>query len=302
MIRHLHRRTPPDLQQITIIRTHVPLLRLFKLGQPQICTRFIPVPILRHHTDGVRAARRGAQARKADADAVARPVVVRRACVFGEESVGGDDAACVAEADLPGRPDGSTVVAAEVEVEPADRDRERGVDARRDEEQRRVFEMRPRVHGQQDGEAGDGDGGRDEREEEAVLQLVREEGDDDGEEECTDPGRDAVELGADLRIAVCLDDAWGEECVAVGGDDQSEVHQAAEEEFVVFEAVEDILGGDAALAGGAALVLFKPGSDVGSFIFSEPAQRGINHRVYLEVEGMGKRLLTISPLPESLVS
>lgn len=48
-----------------------------------------------------------------------------------------------------------------------------------------------------------------------MLQLIREKGDYDGEEESTYPGRDAVELSADLRIAVCFDDAWGEECVAV---------------------------------------------------------------------------------------
>ena len=49
-----------------------------------------------------------------------------------------------------------------------------------------------------------------------MFQLVGEEGDDEGEDEGTGPGRDAVELGTDLRVAVCSDDAGGEEGVAVG--------------------------------------------------------------------------------------
>ena len=80
--------------------------------------------------------------------------------VLGQERVRGDDAADVAEADLPGRPDRAAMVAPEVEVEPADDHGEGRVGAHRDEEQRRVFEMRPRVHGQEDGEAGDGHGER----------------------------------------------------------------------------------------------------------------------------------------------
>lgn len=135
--------------------------------------------------------------------------------VLGQKGVRGDDAANVAEANLPGRPDRSAMVAAEVEVEPADDNREGRVRAHGDEEQRRVFEVGPRVHGQYDGEAGDGHGCGDEREEEAVLELIGEEGDDEGEDEGTGPRRDAVQLGADLRVAVCSDDAGGEEGVAV---------------------------------------------------------------------------------------
>ena len=76
--------------------------------------------------------------------------------------------------------------------------------------------MRARVDGDEDGEAGDGHGGWDEGEEEAVFELVGEERDDEGEDEGAGPGRDAVQLGADLRVAVCADDAGGEEGVAVG--------------------------------------------------------------------------------------
>ena len=168
------------------------------------------------------------------------------------------------------------MVAAEVEVEPADDDGEGGVGAHGDEEEGGVLEVGAGVHGEEDGEAGDGGGDGEEGEEEAVLQLVGEEGDDEGEDEGTGPRRHAVELGPDLRVAVRADDARGEEGVAVGGDDEAEVHEPAEDEFVVFEAVEDVFGVDAAVAGGAPLVLFQSGFDVGTFVFFEPAHGGIN--------------------------
>ena len=107
------------LQQITVIRTQIPLLRLLKLRQPQIRPRLIPIPILQQHAPRISAAGRGAQTREADADGIPLLVAGR---VLGQERVRGDDAANVAEADLPGRPDGAAVVAAEVEVEPADDD------------------------------------------------------------------------------------------------------------------------------------------------------------------------------------
>ena len=150
--------------------------------------------------------------------------MVKMRCVFGQERVRGDDAANVAEAHLPGRPDGATMMTAEVQVEPADDDGEGGVRAHCDEEEGGVFEVGARVDGQEDGEAGDGHGGRDQGEEDAVFELVGEEGDDEGEDEGAGPGGDAVELGADLGVAVCSDDAGGEEGVAVGfGSDSGSV-------------------------------------------------------------------------------
>ena len=75
-------------------------------------------------------------------------VIVRWRRIFRQESVRGDDAANVAEANLPGCPDRSAMVAAEVEVEPTDYHRKSRVSAHCDEEQRCVFELRSRVHGQ----------------------------------------------------------------------------------------------------------------------------------------------------------
>ena len=213
-IRHSLRCVIPKLEQISIIRTQIPLLRLLKLRQAQIRPRLIAIPILHNHTNGINAASRRAQTRKANANAI--PIVVKMRCILGQERVRGDDAANVAEANLPGRPNGPTMMPAEIEIEPANYHGEGGVRAHCDEEQSRVLEVRPRVRGYEDGEAGDGHCGWDQGEQEAVFQLVGEEGDDEGEDERTGPGRDAVQLGADLRVAVCSDDAGGEEGVAVG--------------------------------------------------------------------------------------
>lgn len=143
-----------------------------------------------------------------------------------------------------------------------------------------------------------------------MLELIREESDDKCKDEGTCPRWNAVQLGADLRVAVGFDDAGGEESVTIGGDDESEIHESAEEEFVIFEAVEDVFGADAALASGATLVLFEPGFDVGAFVFFEPEYSGVDITLPCGWEGpgpprVGERgllLLTTSPLPESLVS
>ena len=204
--------TQETLQQITVIRTQIPLLRLLKLRQPQIRPRLIPTPILQQHTHRINATRRRAQTRKANADSIPLLVPGR---VLGQKRIRGDNTANIAEPDLPGRPDGTAVVAAEVQVEPAHDDGQGGVGAHGDEEEGGVLEVRARVDGEEDGEAGDGDGDGEQGEEEAVLELVGEVGDDEGEDEGAGPGGDAVELGADLRVAVCFDDAGGEEGVAV---------------------------------------------------------------------------------------
>lgn len=54
------------------------------------------------------------------------------------------------------------------------------------------------------------------------------------------------------------------------GNDESEIHESAEEEFEILEAIENVSESDTTFASGATLVLFKPGFDVGAFIFLEP--------------------------------
>lgn len=79
-----------------------------------------------------------------------------------------------------------------------------------------------------------------------------------------------MELCADLGVAVGVDDAWGEEGVAVGWDDEAEVHEPAQEDLEVFEDVEDVRECDGAFGRGSALVLFEASFDVGAFVFGEP--------------------------------
>ena len=129
-----------------------------------------------------------------------------------------------------------------------------------------------RVHGDEDAEAGDGEGDGDEGEGETVLEFVAEEGHDHGEGEGGGPGRDGMQLGADWGVAVRLDDPGGEEGVAVGGDDEAEVHEAAEENLGVFEHVDDVADADGAFGGGAALVFEEAALDVGSFLGGEPGR------------------------------
>ena len=62
-----------------------------------------------------------------------------------------------------------------------------------------------------------------------MLELIGEEGDDEGEDEGTGPRRDAVQLGADLRVAVCSDDAGGEEGVAVSLNNLQSIFPFCEE-------------------------------------------------------------------------
>ena len=54
-------------------------------------------------------------------------------------------------------------------------------------------------------------------------------------------------------------------------NDESKIHEAPKDEFKVFEAVENVSESDAAFAGGATLVLFKPRSDIGALVFLEPS-------------------------------
>ena len=162
------------------------------------------------------------------------------------------------------------MVAAQVEVEPADCYRESGVGARSDEEEGAVLEVRARVGSEEYSKSRNRHCYGDQREHEAMFEPIREKRDDERENEGSGPGRDGVQLCADLSVAVCFNDAGSEEGIAVGGDNESEVHESTEEEFVIFEAIYHIGKGNSALARGAALIFEKAGADVGTFVFAEP--------------------------------
>ena len=204
-------RTYSFSKKISILRTQIPQLPLLPLRQPQIPPSLLPPPILPHHRARITAARQRTQAAESDTNPIPGPILRLVLC---QKRIRRDDAADVAKANLPGGADGAAVMAAQVEVEPADDDGQGGVDAHGDEEEGGVFEVGVFVGGQEDGEAGDGDGGWEQSEKEAMFGQVGEVGDDQGEDEGGGPGGNGVELGADLRVAVGGDDARGEEGVA----------------------------------------------------------------------------------------
>ena len=64
-----------------------------------------------------------------------------------------------------------------------------------------------------------------------------------------------MQLCLDRRIAVRLDDSRSKVSVAIGRDNEAEVHESTQEKLVVFEAINHIVEGDGALDGGFALVI-----------------------------------------------
>lgn len=187
-------------EEITIIRTHVPLFRFLIFGQAQVPRAPIPHPVLHQNTHGIDDAARRTQTDKPKTDAVPRLEEFR--LVLRQEGVCGDDTSDVAETDLPRRTHRAAVMPAEVHGEPADDDGHGRVDAHGDEEESGVFEVVVRVHGDEDAETGDGDEYGEQGEGETMLELVAEEGDHHGEDEGGGPGRDGMELCLDWAVAI----------------------------------------------------------------------------------------------------
>ena len=186
------------------------------------------------------------------------------------------------------------MVAAQVEIEPADYYREGRVCAHGDEEKGAIFEVRALVRSEEYSKSRNRHRYGNQRKHEAVFEQIREKGNDERKDEGSGPGRDGVQLCADLSVAVCFNDAGSEEGIAVGGDNEPEVHDAAEKEFEIFEAIYYIGKGNPALARGAALIFEEAGADVGTFVFAEPG--GGSGSVSWGDEGFGVELTISLPL------
>ena len=111
------------------------------------------------------------------------------------------------------------------------------------------------VDGEQYGETRDGDGNGEDDKEETMLDQIAEVGDDEREDKGGCPGRHRMELCADLRVAVAPDDAGGKEGIAVGRDDEAEVHEAAQDDLEILEDIQYVPSGNASFNGRFALVL-----------------------------------------------
>lgn len=67
-----------------------------------------------------------------------------------------------------------------------------------------------------------------------------------------------------------MDDSWGEECVTVRGNNETKVHESANEDLIVFEDFDDVPNTDGAFGSGATLVLAQSSLDVGALFIVEP--------------------------------
>lgn len=88
------------------------------------------------------------------------------------------------------------------------------------------------MHSQEDGKPGEGNTDGDEGEDESMTRSIREVRDQHREGEGARPGRYAVELRLGCGVVECLDDGRREVGLAVGGYDESKVHESAEEYLV----------------------------------------------------------------------
>ena len=79
-----------------------------------------------------------------------------------------------------------------------------------------------------------------------------------------------MELGLDSRISKIVDDTRGEVCIAVRRYNESKVHEASHDDFVVFEDVFDITKRYGSLKSAASLVDLKACFDVSAFLFGKP--------------------------------
>ena len=73
---------------------------------------------------------------------------------------------------------------------------------------------------------------------------IGEGGNDHAESKSHSPGRNTVQLGFDGTVAVSKNDAGREVGVSIGWDDQAEVHESSNDDFVVFEDSADVLEGN----------------------------------------------------------
>lgn len=126
------------------------------------------------------------------------------------------------------------------------------------------------MYGDEDGESSYAYAYGDDGEEEAVLQLIGQVRDRHAEPKGSSPRRYRVELRLDGRVAVRLDDLGTEVRVAVRRNDQTEVHEATDDDLGIFKYASNISSRNGSFASGFALIDLEPGFDVGAFVLGEP--------------------------------
>lgn len=79
---------------------------------------------------------------------------------------------------------------------------------------------------------------------ESMAGRIGERGNDHAESESHGPGGNTVQLGFDGTVAVSKNDSGGKISVSIGWDDQAEVHESSNDDFVVLEDSADVFEGD----------------------------------------------------------
>ena len=257
--------------QVSVVRAQVAQLSLLLLSQLTRASVPITLLVLQSNGNEVDCASRSGQADEADRDGVS--LSVEGLCVGWEEREGSNDTTNVTESHLPGRTNGATMVTTQVHVEPTDDDRHRRVTAHGNEEKSHVLDSGLIGDVQEDTETSQRKTDRDKRKDESVCEAIREPGDDHGERKGASPRRNRAELRLNWRnllTAQVGNDGWSEVGVAVGWDDEAEVHETSEPDLVVLEAASDVAESDLALDGGLALVDLEAGCNVGALGVGQP--------------------------------
>ena len=172
---------------------------------------------------------------------------------------------------LPSCTNGSSVMSAQVHVEPTHNDWHGRIAAHGDEEERAVLDIRVVMDIEQDGKARDGHENTENGEGEPVLDPIGYDGDRHGEAKGGDPGENGAQLDLDRIRGVGADDGGREVGVAVGRDNHAKVHEAAEPDAVILHNVEGVLEGDGTLGSVVTLVGGQLGHEIGALILLEEA-------------------------------
>ncbi len=159
---------------------------------------------------------------------------------------------------------------AAIHLEPAYDDWHGGVGAAGDHEKSPVLSLVIVMDLGQHGETSDGYADGDDGKEEPVFEVVGKGSHEHAEDECGSPGRDGEELCLDLGVAVRLDDRRCKIGVSIGWDDQAKVHETAQEEFVVPEAMQHISCSHFPVERRLSLIFFQSALDEPSLILAQP--------------------------------
>lgn len=260
------------LQQIAIRGIQIPQRNLLLLGhgpKPALHAPPLPITVRLPARQCIQDTGGRRNAAKANARAVTE-AIVRLAGLVLLKDKRGDDAAQVAEANLPGAADSAAMMAPQVHVEPAHDDGHGGVDAHDSEKERHVLHVDVGIDSLEDSEASNGKKHSQDRKECPVSEPIRHKGHDHGKHKGHSPGRHAAQLRLRRTIAVAGNDTRRKVRVAVRRDDEAQIHDTPKKHFVVAQNAAYIAEGDAPLQARVSLIEPQFRGDVLPLVFAQP--------------------------------